>query len=141
MPPIQPVAKLVIPPEILQRFGLGPGGAPTGGGGDSKRQRELYVGNLAVGAVNAGMLKELFTAPLLAIPTSDQSDLPPVMDARVDPAGKFAFVEFRSDELCTMALGLFNNMELCGREMRLARPSGYVAPANPPCGPSSGAKR
>jgi len=132
MPPITPVMRLIPPPELLAKFGLGPGGGTTSAATDNKRQRELYVGNLAVGAVNSTMLKELFTAPLQAIPTSDASSgLPPVMDARVDPAGKFAFVEFRSDELTTLALSLFNNMELCGREMRLARPSGYVAPANP----------
>ena len=38
--------------------------------------------------------------PEQAIPLNDdKSDLPPVMDARVDPAGKFAFVEFRSEVL------------------------------------------
>ena len=71
-----------------------------------------------MGAVNSAMLKELFTAPLAAIPTSDGSTMPPVQDARVDAQGKFAFVEFRTEEIATLALSLFNNMELCGRDMR-----------------------
>lgn len=33
-----------------------------------------------------------------------------------------------------MALSLFNNMELCGRGMKIARPAGYVEPAQPLAG-------
>ena len=84
MPPIAPVQTLTPPLALMQKFGLGGSASTASNGGDSKRQRELYVGNLAVGAVTSGMLKELFTAPLAAIPTTDGSALPPVMDARVD---------------------------------------------------------
>ena len=50
-----------------------------------------------------------------------------VREARCDPSGKFAFVEFTTEALAATALQLFNGMELCGRDMKLARPSGYVA--------------
>ena len=94
---------------------------------ENRKARELYVGNLTVGLVTAAMLKELFSAPLMTLPGSDKGDgVPPVVDARVDLGGKFAFVEFRDEELATTALSLFNTMELCGRPMQVARPTGYV---------------
>ena len=44
------------------------GGQPGAAGGAmnvaGRKQRELYVGNLAVGAVNASTLKDFFTAAL-----------------------------------------------------------------------------
>lgn len=97
---------------------------------ENRKARELYVGNLTVGIVSSAMLKELFTAPLLTLPGTnpDLDGVPPVVDARVDAGGKFAFVEFRDENLCTTALSLFNNMELCGRPMSVARPTGYVDP-------------
>ncbi|KAL3908362.1 MAG: hypothetical protein SGPRY_009830, partial [Prymnesium sp.] len=88
MPPMQSVQTLKPPPALVQKFGLG-AMAGVSASGDTKRQRELYVGNLAVGAVTSAMLKELFTAPLQAIPTSDGSTLPPVLDARVDAQARF----------------------------------------------------
>ena len=54
-------------------------------------------------------------------------------EARCDPSGKFAFVEFSTEALAATALQLFNGMELCGRDMKLARPSGYVARLDHPC--------
>jgi hypothetical protein len=41
------------------------------------------------------------------------------------PAGRFAFVEFRTDELATTAMTL-DKTELCGRQMNIGRPKGYV---------------
>jgi len=139
VPPPVPVKVLTPPPSLLQKFGLGSAGALDTGGAvqqlatariDNKKARELYVGNLTVGAVTAAMLKELFNAPLLTLPGGESADgFPPVIDARVDAGGKFAFVEFREEHLATTALSLFNTMELCGRPMQVARPSGYAPPA------------
>ena len=85
-----------------------------------------------VGAVTAQMIKELFAVPLATIPGHDPA-IPPVREARCDPSGKFAFVEFSTEALAATALQLFNGMELCGRDMKLARPSGYVARFDHPC--------
>merc|ERR1712216_835867 len=85
---------------------------------------------LTTGAVTNDMIKELFTVPLQTIPSTGDSSLLPVLDAKVDLSGKFAFVEFRDEEITTLALSLFNNMELCGRPMHVARPAGFV-PAVP----------
>jgi hypothetical protein len=40
-------------------------------------------------------------------------------------AGRFAFVEFRTEELATTAMTL-DKTELCGRQMNIGRPKGYV---------------
>ena len=90
----------------------GAGGGALGAGGDC-------------GVVTSAMLKELFSAPLLTLPGQESADgMPPVLDARVDAQGKFAFIEFRTEALATTALTLFHNMELCGRSMSVARPTG-----------------
>jgi hypothetical protein len=148
-----PVRKFVPPADLLQKFGLAgvatpaaaPNLLPDAAGAvriDNKKARELYVGNLAVGMVSAQMLKELFTAPLLTLPDStgvvNPAAAPPVLDVRLDPGGKFAFVEFRDEPMASMALQLFNGMDLCGRGMKVARPSGYV-PAAQPGGGAGGA--
>lgn len=39
--------------------------------------------------------------------------------------GRFAFVEFRTEELATTAMTL-DKTELCGRPMNIGRPKGYV---------------
>lgn len=44
------------------------------------------------------------------------------------PAGRFAFVEFASEELATQALTL-DKTELFGKGLKIARPSGYMPPA------------
>ena len=42
--------------------------------------------------------------------------------------GKFAFVEFRDEDICTLALTLFDKMEVCGRALNVGRPRGYIDP-------------
>lgn len=52
-------------------------------------------------------------------------------------AGRFAFVELRTEELATTAMTL-DKMELLGRTMNIGRPKGYVpgtsAPGEGRCG-------
>lgn len=48
-------------------------------------------------------------------------------------AGRFAFVEFRTRELTDAAIQL-DKLELCGRQMNIGRPKGYVVSAGrEPC--------
>ena len=71
----------------------------------TKKQREIYVGNLTVGLVNPAMLKELFNGALSSMdPTGGAQH--PVVNISLDPCGKFAFVEFRTEELATLSLHL-----------------------------------
>jgi len=98
-----------------------------------RKQRELFVGNLAMGVVTSQMLEMLFSEPLRTIPGNDANPVPPVVEAKVDNSGKFGFVEFRDEPTCEVALHLFNGMPLCGRPMHVARPAGAVLV--PLCGP------
>lgn len=56
-----------------------PAAAPPVG----RKQRELYVGNLPVGAVTAADLRELFSAPLRTMAGFDESIGPPVLNVDV----------------------------------------------------------
>lgn len=94
-----------------------------------KKQRELYVGNLAIGVVTSQMLQGLFTAGLTGV---GNSQTPPVMGVSMDSSGKFAFVEFRDEDTASTALKMFDKMEVCGRPLQVGRPSGYVDPNGPP---------
>jgi len=94
----------------------------------NKKQRELYIGNLASGVVTTEMLRELFNAVLVNM-TLDPINQPPVLDVKADPTGRgrFAFVEMRTAALAMASLHL-DKMELCGRTLNIGRPKGYVEP-------------
>lgn len=53
----------------------------------NRKQREVYVGNLAIGSVTADMLKELFNA-VLAQMVQDPISNPPVMETKLDASGE-----------------------------------------------------
>jgi len=110
---------------------LGLGAAPPQPQQANRKQRELYIGNLPVGMVSAQQLKELFRAPLLTMPNMDESQGQVVNNVDLSTDGKFAFVEFRDEPICTLALTLFDKMEVCGRALNVGRPRGYVDPAAP----------
>ena len=95
-----------------------------------RKQRELYVGNLPLGMVTAMQLKELFRAPLLTMPNiaPEESAGPLCLNVDLSADGKFAFVEFRDEDICTLALTLFDKMEVCGRALNVGRPRGYIDP-------------
>eukprot|EP00193_Tetraselmis_chui_P009847 CAMPEP_0177779310 /NCGR_PEP_ID=MMETSP0491_2-20121128/16507_1 /TAXON_ID=63592 /ORGANISM="Tetraselmis chuii, Strain PLY429" /LENGTH=346 /DNA_ID=CAMNT_0019298817 /DNA_START=897 /DNA_END=1937 /DNA_ORIENTATION=+ len=94
----------------------------------SKKQREVYVGNLTIGIVNDVMLRELFNGALASLVPDPQTN-PPVVNCQLDPTGRFGFVELRSEELATSAMSL-DKVELCGRSINVGRPKGYVEPIN-----------
>ncbi|KAG8467615.1 hypothetical protein KFE25_006667 [Diacronema lutheri] len=95
----------------------------------NRKQRELYVGNLAVGLVTAQMLRDLFTLPLQSMPGFDPSKGAAVVNVDMARDGKFAFVELRDEALAATAISLFHEMDLCGRKLHIGRPRGYVDPA------------
>jgi len=116
------------PLGISNPLGLTGAAAPNAA---NKKQRELYIGNLPVGMVSAQQLKELFRAPLLTMPNMDESTGPLVSNVDLSTDGKFAFVEFRDEPISTLALTLFDKMEVCGRALNVGRPRGYVDPQAP----------
>ena len=87
--------------------------------------REVYVGNLLVGVVNAESLRQFFDSSMAVAFPSDNPFVKPVIEVRMSHDLKFAFVELRTEEMATAALQL-NGTNLCGRAMVIARPSGYV---------------
>ncbi|KAK9801404.1 hypothetical protein WJX73_006914 [Symbiochloris irregularis] len=91
-----------------------------------RKQREVYVGNLTIGVVTDLMLKELFSGAL-AHYVPDPVGNPPVVNAQLDPSGRFGFVEMRTEELAAAAMSL-DKVELCGRNINVGRPKGYVEP-------------
>jgi len=95
-----------------------------------KKTRELYVGNLAIGMVTDQMLREFFNTALAGL-SPEAANGPTVINVWMASDGKYSFVEFRTPELATTAIGL-DKVELCGREIHVGRPSGYVPPAGQP---------
>merc|ERR1719399_2094667 len=118
--PLIPVVALKPPAELLKKLNV------PGNGGESPEARKLYVGNLA-SAVTTEMLTELFTIPLQTLPGHETTSIPPVIEVKFDFWGHCAFIEFRNSELTTLALSLFDGTELCGRPLKVGRPTGYVA--------------
>lgn len=92
----------------------------------NKKQREVYVGNLAIGAVSEIMLRELFNAALAHF-VSDPVTRPPVVSTTMDGSGRFGFVELRTEELSAEAMKL-DRVNLGGREINVGRPKGYIEP-------------
>jgi hypothetical protein len=133
---------LTVPRALAERFGLGTyeamrrqDRAPLEMA--DRKGRELYVGNLTIGFVTSAMLVELFTVPLQKLPLGDNGQLiqTPCLEAKVDSSGKFAFVLFSDDRVATMALAIFNKMELCGRPLCVDRPAGYTPDMSRPLPP------
>lgn len=82
--------------------------------------------------MSSEMLEMLFSEPLRTIPGNETNPLPPVVEAKVDPGGKFGFVQFRDSAMCEVALHLFNGVALCGQLMTVARPAGTpTSPRHP----------
>ena len=81
----------------------------------------------SAGQVTGQMLELLFSEPLRTIPGNEAHPVPPVVAARLDPGGRFAFVEFRDVAMAEVALHLFNGMLLCGLPMAVARPASRPA--------------
>jgi splicing factor U2AF 65 kDa subunit len=52
----------------------------------TKKQREVYVGNLTIGVVTDVMLRELFNGALSHL-VPDPVTNPPVVNAQLDPSG------------------------------------------------------
>jgi splicing factor U2AF 65 kDa subunit len=110
---------------------------PTGGIPDTaaitldRKQREIYVGNLAIGLVDKKVLEELFNQALAHL-VPDPVNAPPVYNINFDSQGRFGFVEFRTRELANHALKMDRLIEVHGRHLHMNRPKGYLEPTSPP---------
>lgn len=92
-----------------------------------RKAREVYVGNLAQGLVTEEMLLSMFREAVGALfPDVPQ---PHVRRCALEAGGKYAFVEFATKEMATVALSL-KGMQLFGRPLNVNRPVGYVEPTD-----------
>ena len=111
--------------------GLGAGIADTAAITLDRKQREAYVGNLAVGVITKPVLEEFFNQALSHM-MADPVATPPVININMDTQGRFAFVEFRTRELANQSMMMDKLVELHGRHLHVGRPKGYVEPTAPP---------
>mmetsp|Transcript_17977 Transcript_17977/g.42546 ORF Transcript_17977/g.42546 Transcript_17977/m.42546 type:complete len:522 (-) Transcript_17977:714-2279(-) len=94
----------------------------------SKQQRTCYVGSLLPNVVTAEVLTEFFSQVFSSLPSYDPSQGPPITSINMGAAGSFAFVEMRDEVLAATMMNL-DKLELCGRMLKIGRPSGYVQTA------------
>lgn len=95
----------------------------------SKTQREVYVGNLAMGIVTEEVLRTLFNNTLrAAFPAECAGGMEPVVNVNMHSDGRYSFVEMRTPEMATEALKI-SGLNLLGMPISCGRPSGYVDPA------------
>ena len=84
---------------------------------NSKKQRELYVGNLPPG-VTEPMMKELFTQVLGACEGFDGSLGPTVLNVQLCGGGTYAFIEFRDEQCCESCMQ-FTGMVISGKPLKV----------------------
>lgn len=102
-----------------------------------KKQREIYVGNLAQGIITKDILGEFFNQALSHM-VSDPIAYPPVIEVKMEGSGRFAFLELRTQEMAKQAMRMDKLVELHGRKMNVGRPKGFIEDYQAPVGVSAG---
>eukprot|EP01133_Synstelium_polycarpum_P019137 gene19137-22919_t len=100
-----------------------------------KQSRRLYVGNIPqnISEVN---LTDFFNAAFLAANLAIKPGNPVVL-CQINQSKSFAFVEFRSTEEATAAMGL-DGISLHSFSLKIRRPKDYVTPSENSGGPMTG---
>lgn len=89
-------------------------------------QRTVYCGNLAQGVITNELLEEFFNQSLSHL-VADPIATPPVKQVKIEgAAGRFAFVEFLSEDIVKQALRMDQMVEIHGKVLTVGRPKGYV---------------
>ena len=121
--------------------GLGGRGGGMHGGGmmpqsqqATRHARRVYIGGLPPSA-NEDAVKSFFTNALAAVGGTQPVPGDPVLNVYMNQEKKFAFVEFRSVEECSNAMGL-DGVLMEGVSLRVRRPNDYNAPLAATQGPS-----
>jgi len=97
---------------------------------ETKKQRELFVGQLPVG-ITAEAVRDLFVSGCQHLPEYRAEMGPPVINVDMSSSNQYCFVEFQSHDLATAAKGIFNDLEVLGKKLTVNRPSGYTPPGTP----------
>lgn len=90
-----------------------------------RKQREIYVGNLAQGVVTKDIVEEFFNQALSHM-VSDPVAYPPVIQVKMEGSGRFAFIELRTQEMAKQAMRMDKLVEIYGRKMNVGRPKGFI---------------
>jgi hypothetical protein len=88
-----------------------------------RRKREIYVGNLSVGQVNATILKDLFTPACETLPPYNKAVGPPITDVILAPDSFSAFVEFQNEDLAALIIPIFDQIKLLGSNLAVCKPT------------------
>jgi len=97
---------------------------------ESKKSREIFVGSLLQHQVTQMHLRQFFKELFEKVPEfADKYPhllaAGPVIEVQIGSDGKFAFVEFATEELAVTALE-FDRCELLGRPIKTGRSNNYV---------------
>jgi len=88
--------------------------------------RRLYIGNLPTGmALTEMVLTQFFTECSRGLGITTKS---PVISSWLNTDQSFGFVEMRSVQDTTLALSLFQGLQLGGRQLKFGRPVDYKVP-------------
>jgi len=89
--------------------------------------RRLYIGNLPPNmGITEMVLTQFFTECSRGLGITTKS---PVISSWLNPDQTFGFVEMRSVQDTTLALSLFQGLQLGGRQLKFGRPVDYKVPA------------
>jgi len=88
--------------------------------------RRLYIGNLPPGmGITEMVLTQFFTECSRGLGITTKS---PVISSWLNPDQTFGFVEMRSVQDTTLALSLFQGLQLGGKQLKFGRPVDYKVP-------------
>ncbi len=105
---------------------LQPGATPAQIAHQERIQRTVYVGNLPQGVITNELLEEFFNQSLSHL-VVDPIATPPVKEVKIEgAAGRFAFVEFLTEDIVKQALRMDQLVDIHGKTINIGRPKGYV---------------
>lgn len=118
VPPILSIPGLP-PPVPIQSFGMGIGGNPN----LSRQSRRLYIGSIT-SDVNEQNLADFFNSKMIEMSMGTGGPGNPVLAVQCNYEKNYAFVEFRSAEDATAAMG-FDGIIFINGPLKIRRPKDY----------------
>lgn len=114
--PLRESGLLPLLPEVVM-----PSGTPAAV--IANKLREIYVGNLTKGETTEAALTELLLAICAELPEYNAELGPPITRIKLHESGAYCFVQLQNGELATQLIEILNEITLCGRPLRVNRPT------------------
>ncbi|KAI9342475.1 hypothetical protein DFJ73DRAFT_842630 [Zopfochytrium polystomum] len=92
----------------------------------ARQARRLYVGSIPVGASEEALMA-FFNQTVISMGMSEGSNVTPVIAVQINHEKNYAFVEFRTPEEATAAMGL-DGLNYGGQILKIRRPKDYQPP-------------